>query len=143
MEVDSSCDLVCTSLKWGIKQGGTMAFGSLLHAIVMVIKWILNIMKHYAKKTSNNPFVKCLVGCLACLVGCCECILKYINKNAYIQSALFGTGYIVSTYKAVELIGNHLVKFVIIDGLGDIIERIGVFFIAGVGTFLSFLLITE
>lgn len=64
---------------------GSLAFGSLLVAIVQLIRLIVEFMKKQAGKSAENPAVKALLAFLTCYLACVERIIKFINKNAYIQ----------------------------------------------------------
>ena len=70
---------------------GTAAFGSLLIAVVQFIRsFLLYVQKQYNKHAA--PCTKTLVAVLCCIIQCwlwcLECCLKFISKNAYIQTAI-------------------------------------------------------
>ena len=67
---------------------GTAAFGGLLIAIVQFVRWfLLYIQKHYSS-WADNRIMKFVCCCAQCCLWCLEKIVKFISKNAYIQTAI-------------------------------------------------------
>ena len=75
---------------------GTVAFGSLLIAIVRLIRAILIKIQKTVASLTNAKVANVLLCCCQCCLCCVERILKFINKNAYIQCAIFGTPFMKS-----------------------------------------------
>lgn len=67
---------------------GSLAFGSLILAIVQFIKAMLEYLDQKAK-ASQNIIAEFLVKCLKCCFWCLEQFIKFLNKNAYIMVGLF------------------------------------------------------
>ncbi|KFQ11331.1 Choline transporter-like 2, partial [Leptosomus discolor] len=63
---------------------GSLAFGSLILAIVQVIRVILEYLDHRLK-AADNKFAKFLLSCLKCCFWCLEKFIKFLNRNAYIM----------------------------------------------------------
>ena len=77
----------CKSFYWLIRYHlGSLAFGSLILAIIYFIQFIFEYMKKKVEATqSQNKFIKCLLWCGTCCLQCIgECVL-FLTKNAYIQ----------------------------------------------------------
>lgn len=83
---------------------GTLAFGSLLLAIVRLLRAIMVRIQQTVKKMTNEKIANMLLCCCQCCLCCLERILKFINKNAYIQCAIFGTPFWESGRQACFLI---------------------------------------
>jgi len=87
------------------KHAGTAAFGSLLIAIV---RWVRAVIMYIYKKVKqgnlDNPCIKCMMCCCQCMLCCVERCLKFINKNAYIQTAVFGYSFCKAAREAFFLI---------------------------------------
>jgi len=66
---------------------GTAAYGSLLLAIIQFIRTIVAKMQKEAEK-ADNKLAKCILCCCQCFFWCLESCMKFINKNAYIQTAI-------------------------------------------------------
>lgn len=70
---------------------GTVCFGSLIIAIVQMIRIMMNYYINQMKKMENNPAMKKIIAVMQCVINCCmwciEKVIGYLNKNAYIMSA--------------------------------------------------------
>jgi hypothetical protein len=70
---------------------GTAAFGALLIAIVQFVRWFLLYLQKQANDASGGH-LKCILKYTFCIVDCClwclEKCVKFISKNAYIQTAI-------------------------------------------------------
>ena len=72
---------------------GTAAFGSLIIAIIQMIRIILKYLEHkvkdWEKKGCSGPLLYILKGalsCAQCVLWCFEKCMKFININAYIET---------------------------------------------------------
>uniref|UniRef100_A0A1E1W227 Choline transporter-like protein n=1 Tax=Pectinophora gossypiella TaxID=13191 RepID=A0A1E1W227_PECGO len=99
---------------------GTVAFGSLIIAIVRVIRVILEYIDHKLKKF-DNPFTRCLMCCCKCFFWCLENFIKFINKNAYIMCAVHGKNFCTSARDAFSLLMRNIVRVVVLDKVMDFI----------------------
>lgn len=63
---------------------GSIAFGSLLIAIIQLIRIILEYIDHKLKGKENRV-VKFILCCCKCCFWCLEKFMKFINRNAYIM----------------------------------------------------------
>ena len=68
---------------------GTAALGGLIISIVKTISAILTYIQNKAVKSKLRVAIV-LLSVLKCLLWCVEKILKFINKQAYVQTAIFG-----------------------------------------------------
>ena len=82
---------------------GTVAFGSLIIAIIKTIRTVLAYIQRQAKK-SKNKVLEYIMMCLQCFMWCLEKIMKFINKHAYIITAIYGHGFCRSAGKAFWLL---------------------------------------
>jgi Plasma-membrane choline transporter len=68
---------------------GSLAFGSLIVAIVRFMIAILEYVKHKVDATKvgqqAGKLYKCLISCCQCCLNCCARCIEHINKHAYIQ----------------------------------------------------------
>ncbi|XP_061169654.1 choline transporter-like protein 2 isoform X3 [Saccostrea echinata] len=97
---------------------GSLAFGSLIIAIVQMIRVALEYVD--AKlKGKENPVAKFFVKCLKCCFWCLEKFLKFLNKNAYILIAAHGKNFCTSAKNAFMLIMRNIVRVVVIDKVTD------------------------
>lgn len=66
---------------------GTAAYGSLIIALIQLIRSIIAKLQKEAEK-ADSKIAKCILCCCQCFFWCLECCMKFINKNAYIQTAI-------------------------------------------------------
>ncbi|OJA18624.1 hypothetical protein AZE42_01778 [Rhizopogon vesiculosus] len=72
---------------------GSIAFGSLIVTILEIIRLILNAVRNNAN--AQGSFVEaCLACCAEFFVGCIEGLVRYFNRYAYIEIALYGKPYL-------------------------------------------------
>ncbi|RZB40218.1 choline transporter-like protein 1, partial [Asbolus verrucosus] len=90
---------------------GTVAFGSLIITVITIIKALI-------RSLANSRQTKILVDC--CL-GAIEDFLKYLSKNAYIQTAIHGQPFYKSGKRAVRLLAANALSAVAINSVGDFV----------------------
>jgi len=117
------------------KHAGTAAFGSLLIAIVRLVRSIL-LYTHKKLKQSgaNNKLVDIAMCCCQCCLWCVEKCLKFINKNAYIQTAIFGYPFCKAAREAFFLILRNAARMTAVG----VVSSLAVWFmklviVAGIG----------
>ena len=70
---------------------GTLAFGSLLIAIIRLIRVMIEYIEEKLKEYhQDNPVVKCCLCFCKCCFYCLEKFMKFLNRNAYIMTAIYG-----------------------------------------------------
>ena len=67
---------------------GTAAFGSLIISIVEFIRWFLLYLQKQYNGMPCRGIVKYVCCCIQCCLWCLEKFLKFVSKNAYIQTAI-------------------------------------------------------
>jgi solute carrier family 44 protein 1 (choline transporter-like protein) len=90
---------------------GTVVFGSLIITIICLIKALI-------RGLVNNRQAKLLIDC--CL-GAIEDFLKYLSKNAYIQTAMHGQPFYKSGKRAVRLLAANALSAIAINSVGDFV----------------------
>jgi solute carrier family 44 (choline transporter-like protein), member 2/4/5 len=103
---------------------GTIAFGSLLIAIVKLIRGILEYIEEKVKDKTGN-IARCLFCCCQCCLCCLERFLKFLNRNAYIITAIYGTGFFTSARRAFYLIISNPARLLVIDKVCDFLIFLG------------------
>lgn len=80
---------------------GSLAFGSLIIAIVQFIRAILLYIDHQTQDLQkSNLVVKVVLKVVQCCMWCLEKCLKFLSKNAYIMIAMKGNGFCSSAKDA-------------------------------------------
>ncbi|KAJ3662587.1 hypothetical protein Zmor_006928 [Zophobas morio] len=90
---------------------GTVAFGSLIITIIAIIKALI-------RSLVNSRQAKVLIDC--CL-GAIEDFLKYLSKNAYIQTAMHGQPFYISGKRAVRLLWTNALSTIAVNSVGDFV----------------------
>lgn len=114
---------------------GSLAFGSFLIAVVVIIRLIFEYIDAKMKGVGEGGAVmaapvKCLMKCVRCCLDCCHRFVKYINKNAYCQVVLTGESFCTAAINGFLLILKHSATFAFTGGVGFIFTFIGKFAIA-------------
>eukprot|EP00540_Astrosyne_radiata_P020165 CAMPEP_0116832522 /NCGR_PEP_ID=MMETSP0418-20121206/5939_1 /TAXON_ID=1158023 /ORGANISM="Astrosyne radiata, Strain 13vi08-1A" /LENGTH=579 /DNA_ID=CAMNT_0004461893 /DNA_START=77 /DNA_END=1816 /DNA_ORIENTATION=+ len=122
---------------------GTCAFGSLILAIVQIIRAILSRVQKKIKEMGKNGFADALLCCCQCCLWCFEKCIKFLNKNAYIQTAIFGTPFCKSAREAFFLILRNAGRIGAITYVSGAVLIIGKLFISAATTSLSFMVMNE
>jgi hypothetical protein len=112
---------------------GTAALGSLVIASVQVIRWMIAKAQKKAREL-DNKVGQTLLCCCQCCMWCFEKILKFLNKNAYIQTAIFGTPFCRSAREAFSLIVRNAGKVASITYVSTLILFVGKIFVSALTT---------
>ncbi|XP_074655894.1 choline transporter-like protein 2 isoform X3 [Tubulanus polymorphus] len=116
---------------------GSIAFGSLIIAIIQLIRAMLEYLDHKLKG-SENPVAKFFLKCLKCFFWCLEKFMKFLNKNAYILIAVYGKNFCTSAKNAFFLILRNIVRVVVIDKVTDFVIFIAKLVVVGATTVAAF-----
>jgi hypothetical protein len=122
---------------------GTCAFGSLIIAIIKLIRAILAKLQKQIAQATNKRVAQCMLCCCNCCMCCLEQCMKFINKNAYIQTAIFGTSFCVSGRKAFFLILRNAARISAVSYVSAAVLVIGKLFISTLTTAVSYYCIVE
>ncbi|XP_061406268.1 choline transporter-like protein 2 isoform X1 [Lethenteron reissneri] len=116
---------------------GSLAFGSLILAIVQLIRVMLEYIDHKLRVSENKcaRFVMC---CLKCCFWCLEKFIKFLNRNAYIMVAIYGKNFCVSAKNAFFLLMRNIVRVVVLDKVTDFLLMMGKLLVVGAVGVLAF-----
>jgi len=117
---------------------GTAAVGSLLVAIVRFIRAVLSYVQKKAK-AFDNKCGQCILCCCQCCLSCFENFLRFINKNAYIQTAMFGTSFCTSAKEAFFLILRNARRVASLSYVSALMIFVGRIFIAFLTTGIAYI----
>ena len=105
---------------------GSIAFGSILVAMVQLVRYIAAYIDARTKKIQGTNKVMAALMCVVhCLLKCLETCVKFISRNAFIMTAMYGDPFCVATKNAFFTISANLAQVATITFLGDIIIRFG------------------
>mmetsp|Transcript_8524 Transcript_8524/g.13090 ORF Transcript_8524/g.13090 Transcript_8524/m.13090 type:complete len:646 (+) Transcript_8524:171-2108(+) len=117
---------------------GTAAFGSLIIAIIKTIRAVIAYMQKKAKQ-SGNKLAQIVLCVIQCCMWCLEKCMKFLNKNAYIQTAIFGKSFCSAAKAAFFLIARNILRIAAVSLVGDFVLLIGRILIPVATTFLAYL----
>ncbi|XP_015265930.1 PREDICTED: choline transporter-like protein 2, partial [Gekko japonicus] len=121
---------------------GSLAFGSLILAIVQIIRVLLEYLDHRLK-AAENKFAKFLLTCLKCCFWCLEKFIKFLNRNAYIMIAIYGTNFCTSARNAFFLLMRNIIRVAVLDKVTDFLLFLGKLLIVGSVGILAFFFFTQ
>ncbi|GFR06390.1 choline transporter-like protein 4 [Trichonephila clavata] len=116
---------------------GSIAFGSLLIAIVRMIRVMLEYIDKKCKKY-DNPCTRAILCCMKCCFWCLEKFLRFISKNAYIMIAIYGKNFCSSSKKAFQLLMRNILRVVVLDKITDFLLFMGKLVVVAVSVAVAF-----
>ena len=119
---------------------GTVAHGSLIIAIIKTIRAVIAYIQRKAKKM-HNKVVEYVMMCLQCFMWCLEKIMKFINKHAYIITAIYGHSFCKSARKAFWLLLRNILRVAAVNMLSTFLLMMGRILIPVATTFVCYLAI--
>jgi hypothetical protein len=139
------------------KHFGTIALGSLLIGLVQFARSIClyiqkNLKKGAAPKrgsvktgpmTTSRRVGQVVCCCISCCLCCFETFLKYISKQAYIQTAIHGYGFIGSGKASIALILKNILRVGGITFVSEFVLLIGKLFVTMLAAACSYIYISE
>jgi len=117
---------------------GTLAFGSLLIAIVQIIRAILERIRRRLRR-ADSKVANSIIGCCQCCFCILESCIRFLNKNAYVQTAIFGTGFVQSCRQAFYLMVRNAGRVGAVSFVSASILIVGKLFISAITTGLSYI----
>lgn len=119
---------------------GTAAFGALIIAIIKMIRAVIAYFQRKADEMDSS-IAKAVLCCCQCCFICLEKCMRFINKNAYIQTAIFGSSFCTSAKEAFFLILRNAARVAAISYVSGGVVFVGKVFITTLTTGLSYLAI--
>uniref|UniRef100_A0A8C6TVU1 Choline transporter-like protein n=1 Tax=Neogobius melanostomus TaxID=47308 RepID=A0A8C6TVU1_9GOBI len=116
---------------------GTLAFGSFILSAIQIIRVLLEYLDHKLK--AHNKCTKFLLCCLKCCFWCLEKFIKFLNRNAYIMTAIYGKNFCSAARDAFFLLMRNMIRVAVLDKVTDFLLFLGKLLIVGlVGVFAFF-----
>ncbi|XP_071836261.1 choline transporter-like protein 1 [Apostichopus japonicus] len=103
---------------------GSIAYGSLVISLVMVVRLILGFIQTRLQG-SQNKIAQYTLRCLQCCMWLFEKILRFINRNAYIEIAIYGHSFCKSAQRAFTVIVSNALRVAAINSVGDFLLFLG------------------
>jgi len=119
---------------------GSAAFGSLIIAIIKTIRAIIMYLQKKAAK-AKNKLASAILCCIQCCMWCIEKCMKFINKNAYIQIAIFGFSFCKAARYAFWLILRNILRIAAVGIVSEIVSIMGKCLIPSGTIFLTYMIL--
>ncbi|XP_065916951.1 choline transporter-like protein 2 isoform X2 [Dysidea avara] len=100
-----------------VYHSGSLAFGALIIAIVQFIRFILGYIQRQLKKRKEARWAQIMLSIFQCCFWCLEKVLRYVNRQAYIEIAIYGHNFCVATCKVVSLLLRNIIRTVVKDNI--------------------------
>lgn len=119
---------------------GTLAFGAF---IISCLRFLAAVMAYLAKQAEGETGLHG-VAARVCCCCCAQCVvlierlMTMINDLVYTDVALRGVGYVAAAENVVRIAASNPVAYISIKGSATAIRVLGVTVIGGLGTFLSY-----
>lgn len=117
---------------------GSIAFGSCILAIIWFIRIIFEYMYQQianTKTVSQNKFIQLGLNLVRCCLDCFERIVRFINKQAFIQIGLTGKSFCPAAKDGFSVVVFHPIEFALLSGLANLFMILGNAMLVG-GTML-------
>ena len=120
---------------------GSLAFGSMLVAIVVTIRIVFEYMRRQmAKENSPLKFLACIISC--CL-NCFQRFLEFITANAYVQIAIMGSSFCTAAKDGWSLMTSNILRATAVTIVATFIGFLGKLFICGLAVWAGWVLMTN
>ena len=139
---DGTLTVVSSFQKTIFYHSGTAAFGSLVIAIVKTIRAVVASIKKKANKIKRcKQLVKVILCIIQCCLWCIEKCLKFLNKNAYVATAIHGYSFCKAARHAFFLILRNIARIAALSIVSSLVLLLGQIIITAGATFLFYVVV--
>ena len=118
---------------------GTAAFGSLIIAVVQTIRTVIVYIEKCAVKRKESSIAKIILKTIHCCLWVVEKFMKFVNKNAYIQTAIMGYSFCKAAQMSFTLLLKNVFRVAAVSIVSEFILFIGKVFIVVVTTSCAYI----
>lgn len=114
--------VVSTMLTYVLRYNlGSMAFGSLILAVVETLVWLLETLNEQTQaKQDSNPLVRVVMKCCKCCMFCFERCLKFVSGYAYIFVFMQNTGFCTACFRTWRMMSSFPLQL----SINRIVQRV-------------------
>eukprot|EP00753_Platysulcus_tardus_P008112 PLAT15635.1.p2 GENE.PLAT15635.1~~PLAT15635.1.p2 ORF type:complete len:669 (+),score=372.91 PLAT15635.1:235-2241(+) len=135
--------ILLRATKRALKHTGSAAFGSLIIAIIKFIRAIIAYIQAKTKDKSNTA-VKVILCIIQCYLYCLEKCMKFLNKNAYIQIAIYGNkSFCGAARDAFFLILRNILRIGAVKVISVLFLLLGKLFVMAIAAGVCFIMTTS
>jgi len=118
---------------------GSLLFGALIIAIIKIIRFLLHYFESKVKKISEkSTLASFIMKCVDCCLWCCEKCMKFLNRNAYIEIAIYGKSFCRSAMNAFAILLRNALRVAAINSIGDLVLLVCKLIITAIGVVAAF-----
>jgi len=119
---------------------GTAAFGSLVLAVISFIKWFMRYVHKqlHGKEAASGPLRVLLCACMCC-IQCFEKCIKFLNRQVFVQTAIFGTSFCASSGNAFSLVARNAGRVASLSAISGIFLTLGTLMVTAVTAVAAYL----
>ena len=121
---------------------GSLAFGSLVLSLVILIKWFLAIMARLHGE-HTNAVVNCICKCVLCCVACFDRFVKFLDNQAYISMAMTGESFCMAAKNAFEFMSENAGRYAAFGGVFSMFNFLGKALITCSSTYLGLFILPD
>lgn len=127
------------------KSLGSLAFGSLLCTLLLVVKWMLALALSYNSRFNGheNRVAQCFNRCALCCISLFERCVRFVSEQAYIVMAAGGDSFLSSAEEAVDIIASKPLLFAVCEAAAGLVAGFTKALIVVLSTLSSYLILTE
>ena len=121
---------------------GSLAFGSLIIAVVQMVRLVLEYIDRKTKNAQEgNRVVKVAMMCCKCFLWCFEKCLKFLNANAFIMVAMKGASFCSAMKDAFTLLMANAARVATVGIISTFLLLLGKLFIVAFSVSCMFFMI--
>uniref|UniRef100_A0A452RW61 Choline transporter-like protein n=1 Tax=Ursus americanus TaxID=9643 RepID=A0A452RW61_URSAM len=132
------------SYYWALHKPDDLPAFPLFSAFGRALRWSpLTSASLLSLLAAENKFAKFLMTCLKCCFWCLEKFIRFLNRNAYIMIAIYGTNFCTSARNAFFLLMRNIIRVAVLDKVTDFLFLLGKLLIVGSVGILAFFFFTH
>ena len=121
--VDKRGAEVCEAIRISLfYHAGTAAFGALVIAIIKTIRTMLMYVQQKFKDSKKSKPLKMAMCALQCCMWCLEKGMKFVTKNAYIQTAISSKAFCPAAKESFIMLLTHAGDILSVNVISSIVE---------------------
>uniref|UniRef100_UPI00398F6CDF choline transporter-like protein 1 n=1 Tax=Pristiophorus japonicus TaxID=55135 RepID=UPI00398F6CDF len=128
---------ICRLIKYHL---GTVAKGAFIITLIKIPRLILMYI-HSQLRGKENACAKCMLKSCMCCLWCLEKCLLYLNRNAYVATAINSTSFCTSAREALMILVENALNVAAINTVGDFVLFLGKVLIVLVTGFIGIILL--
>ncbi|CAD6889275.1 unnamed protein product [Tilletia controversa] len=121
---------------------GSICFGSLIVSLLELLRAFFRTLS--ATQAAEGDMISSILACVAsCCIGCIEGMVRWLNKYAFINVALYGSSYIEAAKATFTLLQQKGVDVIVNDSLVNTVWLMGSFAIGILTALFSYIYLKE